>query len=151
MSNHNIPQENKQSRLMDTVDRIDDKFPNLGKVTTKIGGVALILGLLTGGAAIYNETGPRTTIDEKVVDVGPLDYSQARNVVLGDTEKLADKHGIELHDITGVTDTTSSLMRGGEQGYVQLSKKPLDGYVVSAETTSSDPANIPSQSDQQNQ
>ena len=150
MSNHNILHENKQSRLMDVVDRLDtriDANPNLGKVAKKIGGGVLALGIIVGGGAIYNEVGPRTTIDTEIADVGSLDFSQARSVVLNKTEKLADKHGINLEDITGVTSTTSSLLH--EHGGVELSKKPFAGYVVSPETGSSDPANIPSQIDQQ--
>lgn len=152
MSNHNILQENKQSRLMDTVDKIDARFPNLDKVAKRLGGGAFALGILVGGGIAYNELGPRTPVDDAVTDIPGTDFGQARNLVLDKTEKIAEQHGIDLGDVSGVTDTTYSLL--GEHKVpihtkVQLSKKPFTGYVVSAETTSSDPTNIPSLHDQQ--
>jgi hypothetical protein len=150
MSNHNIPQENKQSRLMDVVDDIDDRFPNLGKHAKQFGGAVLALSLVGGGALAFNELGPRTPVDEQRVDVGSLNYSTARSIVLSKTEKLADEHGIDIKDIGGVNDTTSALLHEDGKGNVELLKKPFSGYVVSAEINSSDPANIPAQPDQQN-
>lgn len=150
MNTHNIPQENKQSRLMDIVDHIDERFPDADKLVKKFSGAVLALTLLGGGAGLYNEFGPRTPVDEKHVDVSTLDYGTARNIVLGDTQDLAETNGININDIKGVNDTTASLRHENGAGNVQLLKKPFAGYVVSAETTNNDPANIPAQPDQQN-